>query len=318
MKIINNCDLTLFNSYRIPAKCRIAYFPESATDIVELFQSDLSGNRYIVVGSGHNVILASEHYETPFIIFNGNMSHIEVSGETMTLGAGAFTKEVCEMALVHALSGFEMFYDIPSSIGGAIVMNAGAKDEDIAGILETVTYLDVRGQQPSATSAPLREISKQSPPSPNQEPRTMNHEPITITNQQADFRYRNSIFQDDPTKIILCATFRLRKGDPSRIRKKMEENKAERWAKQPREYPNAGSVFKRPPGRFVGPMLDELGLKGHTHSGFRVSPKHSGFIEKIGTGTCADLLALIKDIQSRVRDRFQVELEIEQRIIDAA
>ncbi len=289
MKILHNCDLTAYNSYRILARCQTAYFPETPADVCELLCNQPSVPRHVIIGSGHNVILAREQYATPFIIFNGNLSHIQVGGETMTIGAGAFTKEVCETALAHALSGFEMFYDIPSSIGGAIVMNAGAKGEDIAGILETATYLE-----------------------------TTTGQTATIPNQQANFRYRNSLFQDDPTKIILSATFRLRKGDPSRIRKKMEENKAARWARQPREYPNAGSVFKRPPGRFVGPMLDELGLKGHAHGGFRVSPKHSGFIENIGPGTGANLIALITDIQGRVRDRFEVELEIEQRIIDVA
>ena len=329
MKIIQNCDLTRFNSYRIPAHCRIAYFPESADDIAEYFSNHDTATRCVILGSGHNIILAREHYETPFIIFNGNASHIDVHGETMTIGAGAFTQAVCERAAAHALSGFEIFYDIPSSIGGAIVMNAGAKDEDIAGILETVTYLGTQ-----ASPSPFYPLhgdprsGRRIPSSPlgtpgsslagePQPPRTPNPEIRTISNHQAGFAYRNSIFQDDPTKIVLSATFHLQKCDPSQIRAKMEQTKAERWAKQPREYPNAGSVFKRPAGRYVGPMLDELGLKGHSHGGFRVSPKHSGFIEKTGTGTGAQLLELIRDIQHRVRDRFCVELEIEQRIITA-
>ncbi len=347
MRTIHNCDLTPFNSYHIPARCRVAYFPESTADVAEIFQTHLYGSPYIILGSGHNIILARDHYETPFLIFNGNLSQIAVNGENMTIEAGAFTKEVCEVALAHSLSGFEMFYDIPSSIGGAIVMNAGAKDEDIAGILETATYLDTRpvaDHRPQTTDCRLAHANQDNRPPhpasriphpeshiPNPESRIPNpasripypesripNPPITIPNHAANFRYRNSIFQDDPTKIVLSATFRLRKDDPTRIREKMEQIKAERWSKQPREYPNAGSVFKRPAGRFVGPMLDELGLKGHAHGGFRISPKHSGFIEKIGPGTGADLLALITDIQSRVRDRFEVELEIEQRIIDAA
>lgn len=288
MKTIHNCDLTGFNSYNIPARCRVAYFPESVADIVCLFRNHLSDSSYVVLGSGNNIILAREHYETPFIIFNGNLAYIDVSGEIMTIGAGAFTKNVCEVALAHALSGFEMFYDIPSSIGGAIVMNAGTKDGEIADILETVTYLDVRTGRIA-----------------------------TLPNEQAGFRYRNSIFQENSSKIVLSATFRLRKSDPVTIREQMEQSRAERWAKQPRDYPNAGSVFKRPAGRYVGPMLDELGLKGYSNGGFRVSLKHSGFIQKVGTGTGCDLLALIKDIQCRVYDRFEVNLEIEQRIIDA-
>lgn len=288
MKIIRHCDLTCFNSYRIPSECRIAYFPESVEDATALFQRHLSGQKPILLGSGHNVILASAHYEEPFVIFNGNFNEITVAGHTVTIGAGAFTQTVCEKMLAHGLSGFEMFYDIPSSIGGAIVMNAGAKDEDIAGILQTVTYLDTRHPTPEVR---------------------------TIANEEAVFRYRNSLFQQNPDMIVLSATFQLQSDNPVRIKQKMETIKAERWAKQPRQYPNAGSVFKRPDGRFVGPMLDELHLKGYTHGGFRVSPKHSGFIEKVGPATGQQLLELIEDIQQRVRERFGVELEPEQRII---
>ena len=353
MKTVHNCDLTQFNSYRISSRCRIAYFPESANDVADIFAQHPSGAPPVIIGSGHNIILARAYYETPFIIFHGNLNQIQISGETMTIGAGAFTQAVCEKALAHALSGFEMFYDIPSSIGGAVVMNAGAKDEDIAGILETVTYLDlpVPHLSPASPSPfyplhgdPLsgRRIPSSPPETPASPPKSptaasriphplpisafqdfscqhfSSPAPLTIPNHAANFRYRNSIFPEDPTKIVLSATFKLRKEDPERIRAKMYEIKAERWAKQPREYPNAGSVFKRPTGRYVGPMLDELGLKGHTHGGFRVSPKHSGFIEKIGPGTGSDLLALIADIQNRVRDRFDVELEVEQRIITAS
>lgn len=337
MKIRHNCDLTFYNSYRIPSRCKVAYFPESADDVRDFFLNHTSSHPPVILGSGHNIILAREDYETPFLIFNGNFNAIDVQGETMTISAGAFTKDVCEHALECALSGFEMFYDIPSSIGGAVVMNAGAKDEEIAGILETVTYLDLPVPQTAdrrpqtadhrpqtISNSPKQPFARTSPSeSPclrgaeQQIPTVWPQPPITIPNHAANFRYRNSIFQEDPTKIVLSATFRLRKEDPVRIRTKMEQIKAERWAKQPREYPNAGSVFKRPPGRFVGPILDELGLKGYARGGFRISPKHSGFIEKIGSGNGSDLLALIRDIQNRVRERFDVDLEIEQRLIDA-
>jgi UDP-N-acetylmuramate dehydrogenase len=285
MKIAHNCDLTGYNSYRIPARCRIAYFPESAEDVAGLFAAL---REYVIIGSGHNIILANESYETPFIIFNGNFSRISLHGERMHLEAGAFTADACELALAHHLSGLELFYDIPSSLGGAIAMNAGYPEEDIAGLTESIWYWDI----PAAKC-------------------------MTIAAAQAGFSYRNSIFQNDPTKIVLAATLCLRPGNPAEIRARMLQIKAERWARQPREFPNAGSVFKRPAGRYVGPMLDELGLKGFSCGGFRVSPKHSGFIEKTGAGTGRQLLDLITDIQLRVRQHFSIDLEPEQRIISA-
>ena len=95
----------------------------------------------------------------------------------------------------------------------------------------------------------------------------------------------------------------------------MDESKDRRWARQPREFPNSGSVFKRPPGKFVGPMLDELGLKGYRVGGAEISKKHSGFIINIGNATGEDILLIIKHIREKVKNAFDVDLEVEQRII---
>lgn len=287
MKVLSPCDLTAYNSYRIAARCDVAYFPNTVEEVVGLMAGDLHATPYVLLGSGHNVILAKPHYRTPFLIFHGNLADVSVDGVRLTAGAGTFTQRLCETAAAHSLSGLEVFYDIPSSVGGAVAMNAGGHGEEICDVLAEATYLDV----------PTGHV-------------------IEASNEALQFRYRNSLFQRDPTKIVLSAAFQLRRGDPAAIRAKMEEIKALRWSKQPRQYPNAGSVFKRPPGRFVGPMMDELGLKGHAVAGFRVSPKHGGFIERTGPGSGADLLALIASVRGRVRDAYGLELDIEQRIID--
>jgi UDP-N-acetylmuramate dehydrogenase len=136
-----------------------------------------------------------------------------------------------------------------------------------------------------------------------------------ITKEDIGFEYRNSFFQKNTDKIVLKAWFQLKKGNPDEIKAKMEQTKQTRWAKQPREYPNCGSVFKRPPGRFVGPMLDELGMKGFAIGGARISEKHSGFIVNTGNATGKDILAVIAEAQKRVKEKFGVDLEVEQRII---
>jgi UDP-N-acetylmuramate dehydrogenase len=134
-------------------------------------------------------------------------------------------------------------------------------------------------------------------------------------NEELELGYRNSMFQKQKDMIILKAWFQLAKGDSKTIRKIMDESKTRRWSKQPREYPNSGSVFKRPPGKFVGPMIDELGLKGYSIGGAQVSKKHSGFIVNKGNATSEDILNLISAIQYKVYEKFEVNLEIEQRII---
>lgn len=287
MKVVHNCNLSQYNAYGIPAYCDTAYFPDTPDDISVLMQGPLNEKPYILLGSGHNVILAEPSYETPFVIFHGNMCQTHISDQRqLTAGAGAFTKDICRLALSHGLSGLEVFYDIPSSIGGSIVMNAGAYDEDISGILKDVTFWD-----------------------------QLEDNIVTLPRDALNLAYRNSMFQEDNTKIILEATFILSPGNKTDIAEKMYSIRSRRWEKQPREYPNAGSVFKRPQGRYVGPMLDELGLKGYEKHGFRVSPKHSGFIEKVGAGNGADLLHLIDDIREKVVNKFDVHLELEQRVI---
>ena len=134
-------------------------------------------------------------------------------------------------------------------------------------------------------------------------------------NEDLELEYRNSFFQKQKDTIILKAWFQLATGRKQIIRKIMEDSKKRRWSKQPREYPNSGSVFKRPPGRFVGPMIDEIGLKGYTIGGAQVSKKHSGFIVNFNYATGKDILELIAYVQKKVKDKFGVLLEIEQRII---
>jgi len=285
MQSLSNINLTAYNAYRINAVCTKAWFPENETDLLEIFSQN-KNKRLIILGNGNNIILSKEYYEEEFIIFNGCFDKITVNNTEMEAEAGATLLQLSETALKHHLTGLEIFYDIPSSVGGAVVMNAGTKEGEIKDILVKVRYLDL-------TDLQIKEIAK----------------------EDIGFEYRNSFFQKNTNKIVLKAWFQLKKEKQERIRARMEETKQTRWAKQPREYPNCGSVFKRPPGRFVGPMLDELGMKGFTVGGAKIAEKHSGFIVNTGTATGNDILALIAEAQKRVKERFGVELEVEQRII---
>jgi len=231
MQVVQNLDLTEFNSYRLKATCSRAFFPESEEDLKSIY-SDNPNTRKIILGNGNNVILSKEYYPDDFIIFNGNFNQSKVVENVLEAETGATLEQLSLLALKHELSGLEIFYDIPSSVGGAVVMNAGASGEEIKDILIKVRYLDLADMQ-------IKELH----------------------NQEIGFEYRNSFFQRNPDKIVLKAWFKLSPSSTAAIKTKMEETKQKRWAKQPRDLPNCGSVFKRPPGRFVGPMLDELGLK---------------------------------------------------------
>lgn len=283
MKIYEEFDLKNYNSYRLHATCRKVYFPENEEEVVQFFKSETN---YVLLGSGHNIILSKVHYDESFLIMDNHFGAHTVENNIIEAEAGISMLEMSEIALDHGLSGIEVFYDIPSSLGGAVVMNAGASGEEIKDSLIRVRYLDLADMK-------IKEIPM----------------------EKIGFEYRNSFFQRNKDKIVLKAWLQLTPKPKEEIRLKMETIKTSRWAKQPKEYPNAGSVFKRPEGRFVGPMLDELGLKGFTIGGAQVSEKHSGFIINSKNATGNDILSLIAHIQAKVHEKFDVDLIVEQRII---
>ncbi|PKP40934.1 MAG: UDP-N-acetylenolpyruvoylglucosamine reductase [Bacteroidetes bacterium HGW-Bacteroidetes-13] len=284
MKVHTNFDLTPFNSYRIKATCRTAYFPETEADVVSFYQNNKA---YVLLGSGHNVILSKLYYDTSFLIFNGNYSDVSINSDGMLVAeAGITMLRLSELALENSLSGLEIFYDIPSSLGGAVVMNAGASGEEIKDVLLKVRFLDLVDMQ-------VKEIRK----------------------EDMNFEYRNSFFQRNTDKVVLKVWLQLLHKEKNLIKEKMETIKVQRWAKQPKEFPNAGSVFKRPNGFYVGAMIDELNLKGFTIGGAQISKKHGGFIVNIGEATGKDILDIISEVKRLVLQKFGVELEVEQRVI---
>jgi len=283
MKVFSDFDLKNFNSYRIRAKCKLAYFPENEKDVIDFYREN---KNFVLLGSGHNVILSKSCYDTNFLIFNGNFNQTIVRNSTIEAEAGATMLELSEQALKSGLSGLEIFYDIPSSLGGAVVMNAGASGEEIKDVLVKVRYLDLEDME-------VKEIQK----------------------EKMDFKYRNSFFQRNTNKVILKVWLQLVTKEKSLIQEKMEIIKAQRWAKQPKEFPNAGSVFKRPRGYYVGAIIDDLRLKGFSLGGAKISEKHGGFIINYDNATGQDILNIIEEVKKQVWNKYKVDLEVEQRVI---
>ena len=263
----------------------MAYFPENEEDVIAFYGYD---KPFVLLGSGHNIILSKEYYDTNFLIFNGNYDHIQVNAQTghIVAEAGITMLEISKAALENGLSGVEIFYDIPSSLGGAVVMNAGASGEEIKDVLTKVRYLDLEDMA-------VKEIQK----------------------EDMGFAYRNSFFQRNTDKVVLKVWLQLKPDSKERIENKMETIKSKRWAKQPKEFPNAGSVFKRPKGFYVGAMIDELNLKGYCVGGAKISEKHGGFIINFDEARGSDILAIIEYVKAKVFERFGVDLEVEQRVI---
>ena len=282
MIIKKNFDLTEYNSYKIKSKVILAIFPQNKHEISEAL---ITYRDSIIVGGGNNIILAKSFYEKPMIFIRDNFSNYKVDGNSIFVDSGLPMRSLSKIAAENSLKGFECFYDIPGTVGGGLAMNAGTDNCLISDHLITVEVF-------------------------NRKERKF----IFKKKNQCDFGYRGSIFKND-NLVIVGAEFNLKKGNQIQIIDIMTEIRKKREAKQPKNFPNAGSVFKRPEGYYVGEIIQELGLKGYTIGGARISEKHAGFIINNGNATGEDIINLINNIKIKVFTKYNIDLELEQIII---
>lgn len=288
MIVKENLDLTEYNSYRVHSIAALALFPESLDDVKEIL-SKYDMSQMCIVGKGCNTILAKEYYPTsqPFLFIRDNFSDIDQQGDTLRVLAGTDLKELSVYAMEHSYAGLEYFYDIPGCVGGAITMNAGSCGVSFTDYIVDITYIECE----------TRRI-------------------LTIEREQFKTGYRDSLFKGNNKNIILKCTLKLPIGKKEDIKQQMDDIVLRRAAKQPREYPNAGSVFIRPAENiYVGPMIEKLGLKGYRIGGAEISTKHAGFIVNIDNATGQDIVMLINYVKEKVYDNFGINLQVEQRLL---
>lgn len=235
---------------------------------------------YFVLGNGSNILVSDKGYEGVILDLSAGLKNIEIEGKRVTAEAGALLSTVAVRACEAGLAGFEFAAGIPGTIGGAIVMNAGAYDGEMKQVVESVTVLGGDG------------------------------EIMVLDNETMEFGYRSSIIKNRPF-IVMEAVLRLEEGDKEQIKGRMEELNKRRREKQPLNYPSAGSTFKRPEGHFAGKLIMDAGLRGFRIGGARVSEKHCGFVINEGNATATDVADVIDEVIERVRDKFGVTLETE-------
>ncbi len=272
-------------SFRVGGPAKRMAFPKSTEELV-ILDGLLreAGVRTLLLGNGTNVLFPDEGLDA-VVIATGEMKEIRRSGaDELSADAGVSLARLATFAWQEGLTGLEFAHGIPGSLGGGIVMNAGAYDGSLSDVLTEVTALFPDGVR-------------------------------TLRAEELQLSYRHSIFIEQPEAVVLRAKLRLRAGDAAAIRARMDELMAKRKASQPLEYPSAGSTFKRPTGYFAGRLIEDAGLKGVSVGGAMVSPKHAGFVINTGGATCADVLALIETVQKRVFDASGVRLEPEVRLI---
>ena len=235
---------------------------------------------FVVLGNGSNMLVSDEGYAGVILKVGDKMSHIRVEGTRIIAQAGALLSQVARAAFAHELTGLEFASGIPGTVGGGVVMNAGAYGGEMKQVVTKVTVVNQSGEM------------------------------MELDNSTMEFGYRYSTIRNQPF-VVTEVTFQLKEGDATDIKAMMDDLAARRREKQPLEYPSAGSTFKRPEGYFAGELIMKAGLRGYRVGGAQVSEKHCGFVINTGNATAMDVMDVIKDVQDCVKEKFRVDLEPE-------
>ena len=237
-----------------------------------------------IIGNGSNLLVGDKGIRGLVLSFGKAAEYVKVEANHITAGAGALLSKIAAEALKNSLAGFEFAAGIPGTLGGALVMNAGAYGGEIKDVLVSAKVLTVDG------------------------------EVVELSAEELELSYRHSCIPEKEY-IVLEATLVLQAGEEASIREMMADFRNRRVEKQPLEYPSAGSTFKRPEGYFAGKLIQDADLRGYTVGGAQVSEKHCGFVVNKGGATAADVCKLIEDVKEKVYEQFQVEMEPEVKMI---
>ena len=262
-----------------PADCFLQLENEEQLKGVQHYLN-LVGVPYFVLGNGSNLLVSDSGYRGIILQIGPKMSEIVVAGGRMVAQAGALLSQAAHVAMEHGLTGLEFASGIPGTVGGGVMMNAGAYDGEMSQVVTQVRVISKDGE-------------------------TMELDRATM-----EFGYRTSTIRNN-SFIVTEVTFELQKGDKDVIKARMEDLMVRRRDKQPLEYPSAGSTFKRPEGHFAGKLIADAGMRGFRIGGAEVSHKHCGFVVNTGSATAQDVRNVISEIQTRVKDKFRVDLETE-------
>ncbi len=274
-------DMSLHTTLKMGGKAHVFVTVKTMAalgELIRVFKSVKSD--YFLLGNGSNILVSDKGLDIPVIRLAGDFDKVTAEGDMIKAGAAALLSSVARTALDNSLTGLEFASGIPGSVGGAMVMNAGAYGGEMKDAVVSVKVMDENG-----------DVSEYS-------------------NEEMAFGYRDSILKR--RKLIVIETvFKLNKGDKESIKNTMDELNKKRREKQPLEYPSAGSTFKRPAGYFAAKLIEDAGLKGYTVGGACVSEKHAGFCVNKDNGTASDFYKLMSDVKDRVYKESGVTLEPE-------
>ena len=289
IEYLENEPMSLHTTFKIGGNARLIVMPKSEEDISALIRACNENNiRFMVVGNGSNMLVSDNGINACVILLGKDFSDVYLIDETTVFAqAGAQLMKVCRIALENGLSGLEFAYGIPGSCGGAAFMNAGAYGGEMKDVLYKCSHIDKNGNKGFLENGDLK------------------------------LSYRHSAYYENEC-IVTGLYMKLQKGNKEEIKAKMEDLLGRRKAKQPLEYPSAGSTFKRPsiPNCYAGALIEECGLKGFSVGGAQVSEKHAGFVINRGGATCEDVLGLCRHISQTVEKEKGIKLEMEIRVTE--
>ncbi len=279
-----NESLKKYTMTKLGGKADVFVLPETEEHAAAVVKyASLNNIPLLMLGNGSNMVVRDGGVRGIVLSF-ALLNEIRVDGDIVYAQSGALIKEVSKQVAAQSLTGFEFACGIPGSIGGAMAMNAGAYGGEIKDIVTSCTVLTPEGEM------------------------------LILSNEELELSYRKSIISKKGY-YVLSATFQLAKGNQKQIDEKIADLTHQRESKQPLEYPSAGSVFKRPPGHFAGKLIQDSELQGKGVGGAEVSTKHAGFIVNKNNATAKDYIETIQMVQRVVKEKFDVELEMEVKIV---
>lgn len=285
-EVIENVDLSRYTTYKLKAIGKVLVIPTDIECLKKLINyiKD-NGIKYKILGNGSNLIFVNDYYDGILIKLD-NFSSLDINDCIVTVGAGYNLMKLALKCSMMGLSGLEFATGIPGSVGGSVYMNAGAYNSDISSVLESALVL------------------------------TPDLNIVKYSNSDFNFSYRTSVLQSNHDFVCLAAQFKLSHGDKDEIMELVNNRRERRFSSQPLEYPSAGSVFRNPIGDYAGRLIEEIGYKGKSVGGAQVSLKHANFIVNKGGATGSDICSLINDIKENVKDKYNIDLKVEQEFVE--
>ena len=284
-RVLTDEPMSKHTTFRIGGPADYFLAPACAEELSQILDiCRQEGLEFFILGNGSNLLVSDEGYRGVIIQMYRNYNRIQVEGSIIRAGAGALLSAVSAAARDASLTGFEFAGGIPGTLGGAVVMNAGAYGGEMKDVLKEATVMTAQG------------------------------EVRTIPAEKLELGYRTSIVKKEGY-IVLEAVISLKPGDQHEIRALMRDLADRRISKQPLEYPSAGSTFKRPEGYFAGKLIMDAGLRGYQVGGAMVSEKHCGFVINANGATASEVWALMNDVKDKVKEKFGVTLEPEVKLL---